>query len=374
MISKTAIALPLAASLLEQVNAFSLHRHQHAADKRDNVVWHTVFETVYVTAGAESPAETQQAFVQDSQPANAANAAVVTVDATPSQAPAAAAPAPAQTTLSTAVKPALSIPGLDGILPTKASSSSAPSSTALGFAKQGIAYNDVSMAKSFGKACGERCGWYYNWGSSSGGLDSGAEYIPMLWGPLDVHTSHWDSDAEKALSNGAKAMLSFNEPDMPSQANLSPDAAAKDHAKYFSKYKGRAQIGSPAVSNSNLAGQGIKWLESFVTACSSTPDCHFDFCAVHWYADANAQNTLFDHLEKAKVACQGKAIWLTEFAPINPPTDTVAISKFIKDVIPQLDSLDYLHAYSYFMVAQPALMDSTTGLSTIGKAYAAIAN
>lgn len=371
MFSKAAIALPLAASLLEQVNAFSLHRHQHAADKRD-IVWHTVTETIFVTAGAESPAETQHAFVQDSQPAKAANAAVVTANAIPSQAPAAAAPAPAQTTLSTSVKPLLNLPGLGSILPTKASSSSAPSSTALGFAKQGIAYNDVSMAKTFGQKCGETCGWYYNWGSSSGGLSSDAQYIPMLWGPQDVHTSHWDSDAEKALSNGAKALLSFNEPDMPSQANMSPEKAVQDHATYFSKYKGRAQIGSPAVSNSGQAGQGLEWLKSFVKGCNANADCHFDFCAVHWYSEANYQESLFTHLEAAKEACQGKALWLTEFAPVNSPAET--IPGFIKDVIPRLNSLDYLHAYSYFMVAQPTLMESTTGLSAVGKLYAAVAN
>ncbi|OAQ99284.1 hypothetical protein LLEC1_07947, partial [Akanthomyces lecanii] len=288
--------------------------------------------------------------------------------------PAAAAPAPAQTTLSTAVKPALSLPDLGGILSTKASSSSAPSSTALGFAKQGIAYNDVTMANSFKKACGDKCGWFYNWGSSSGGASSDAQYIPMLWGDLPVHTGHWDSDAEKALSNGAKAMLSFNEPDMPSQANMPPAQAVAAHAQYFSKYKGRAQIGSPAVSNSGAPGQGLEWLKSFVDGCNTNPDCHIDFCAVHWYSEARYQDTLFKHLKDASDICQGKAIWLTEFAPTDPAGDTTSISNFIKDVVPKLDALDYVHAYSYFMVAQPTLMTSATGLSIVGQAYAAIAN
>lgn len=352
MFSKTAIALPLAASLLEQVNAFSFHRHQHAVDKRDNIVWHTVYETVYVTAGAEAPAKTQQPFVQNVQPAAAA---VVTVDATPSKA---AAPAPAQTTLSTAVKPA----------PT--SSISSASNADLGFSKQGIAYNDVAMANAFKKEC-NRCGWGYNWGSSSGGFTSGAQYIPMLWGDLPVHTSHWDADAEAAISNGAKAMLSFNEPDMPSQSNMSPGAAAAAHAQYFSKYKGRAQIGSPAVTNSGEAGQGVAWLKSFVSACNANSDCHFDFCAVHWYSEAQYANTLFDHLKAAHDACEGKAIWLTEFAPFGSDAE---ISSFMKSALPQLDSLDYLHAYSYFMVAQDKLMSSGSALSTIGQVYAAIAN
>ncbi|EGX93383.1 Glycoside hydrolase [Cordyceps militaris CM01] len=353
MFSKVAVALPLAASLLEQVNAFSFHRHQHAAEKRDNVVWHTVYTTVYVTAGVDdAPAQTAQAFVQDSKP----SAAPPAVTVVPSQPPAAAPPA--QTTLSTAVKPVIT----QASIPSGAVVSS----------KQGIAYNDVSMANAFKQGCSAKgCKWAYNWGSSAPGLDSSVQYIPMLWGDLPVHTSHWDADAEAAIANGAKALLSFNEPDMPSQANMDAGAAAAAHAKYFSKYKGRAQIGSPAVSNSGQAGQGVAWLKSFVSACNANSDCHFDFCAVHWYSEAQYADTLFDHLKAATEACDNKPVWLTEFAPFGSDDQ---ISSFMTTVLPKLESLDYLHAYSYFMVAQNQLMSSSTALSTIGKVYAAIAN
>ncbi|TQW00515.1 hypothetical protein V2A60_001594 [Cordyceps javanica] len=340
MFAKTAIVLPLAASLLEQVNAFSLHRHQHPVEKRE-VVWHTVFTTVYVTEGVDAPAATANAFVQDSKPA----------------APEVPAPAPAPTTLATAVKP------------TAASSASPPSGTGLGFKKQGLAYNDANMANTFKKDC-DGCDWGYNWASSPGDLDSSINYIPMLWGDLPVHTSHWDADAEAALSKGAKALLSFNEPDMPTQANMAPEAAAAAHAKYFSAYKGRAQIGAPAVSNSGQQGQGIQWLKSFVASCNANPDCHFDFCPVHWYSEAQYADTLFTHLKDAHEAC-GKPVWLTEFAPFGSDDQ---ISDFMKTNLPKLDSLDYLQAYSYFMVAQNQLMSSNSLLSTIGKVYAAIAN
>lgn len=346
MFSKTAIALPLAASLLEQVNAFSFHRHQHAAQKRE-VVWHTEWQTVYVTAGADAPAQTPNAFVQDSQPEP--------VIVTPTAAP--APPAPAQTTLSTAVKP---------------SSTSTASSGGLGVSKQGIAYNDASLANTFKNSCNKNgCGWAYNWGSSPGDLSKDVEYVPMLWGDLPVHTSHWDADCEAALSKGAKALLSFNEPDMPSQANMDAATAAAAHAKYFAKYKGRAQIGAPAVSNSNLDNQGLPWLKNFVAACDANSDCHFDFCPVHWYSPAEYSDTLFTHLEEANKICGGKPVWLTEFAPTGSDEQ---ITSFMKAALPKLDSLDYVHAYSYFFVAPNILMSSGNTLSSIGNTYAAMAN
>lgn len=370
---KTAVALPLAASLLQQATAFSLHRHQHAVDKRqDNVVWHTVFETVYVTAGHESPAETPN-FVADSAPAQQ----TVTVQAAPAPAPAAAnanaqdAPAPAPTTLATAVKPALTLPSIGDLLPTKSTDSSSPSSTGAALSgKRGIAYNDANMANSFKKEC-PTCDWAYNWGSSSAGLDSSINFIPLLWGDLPVHTNNWDKDAEAALAKGAKALLSFNEPDMPTQANMSPAAAAAAHAKYFSKYAGRAQIGSPAVSNSGQAGQGVKWLKEFMASCDGSSNCPVDFCVVHWYSEAQFSDTLFDHLKEAKDACNGKPVWLTEFAPFGSDDQ---ISGFMKEVIPKLEALDYLHAYSYFMVAENQLMKSNSLLSTIGNVYASLTN
>ncbi|KAJ6789024.1 hypothetical protein PWT90_09914 [Aphanocladium album] len=356
MLAKTALALPLAASLIEQASAWSLHRHQHAVDKRA-IHYETIFETVYVTATAEadaSPAETPAAFVQDSQPA-----------------PPAPAP-PAPTTLATAVKQLAlpSLPIIGNILPTKSSSSASPSNTGLPFgSKQGLAYNDASMANIFKKSCSKEGVWAYNWGSSPSGLDSDIPYVPLLWGDIPVHTDHWHNDAEAALSKGAKALLSFNEPDMPSQANMAPGAAAAAHAKYFSSYVGRAQIGSPAVSNSGQKDQGLDWLKQWVTACNADSNCHFDFCTVHWYSEAQYADTLFKHLKDANDICQGKPVWLTEFAPFGSDDQ---ISGFLKSVLPKLDSLDYLHAYSYFMVAQNQLMSSNTALSTIGNVYASL--
>ncbi|PHH75864.1 hypothetical protein CDD82_4238 [Ophiocordyceps australis] len=299
-------------------------------------------------------------------------------------------PPPPQTTLATAVKPAppASAPQISSPAPpvsaikvqpqsssqppaAKPSGSNKMPSSGPGFVgKRGLAYNDGSLANTFGSSC-QQCGWAYNWASSPQGLDPKISFVPMLWGDSPTHTGHWDSDAEKALASGTKALFSFNEPDIKGQANLSPQQAAASHVKYMNKYAGRALIGAPSVSNSNLEGEGLAWLKSFMSACENQQEkCQVDFCNVHWYAPASAADTLFDHLEQAHQACGGKPVWLTEFAPVGDPSQT---SGFLQTVMPKLEKLDYVDAYSYFMVSSGNLMSSATDLSSFGKVYASMA-
>ncbi|OAQ60814.1 glycoside hydrolase [Purpureocillium lilacinum] len=230
--------------------------------------------------------------------------------------------------------------------------------------KRGLAFNNATLANLFGASC-SNCSWGYNWGSSSRGLNSRYSYVPMLWSDDASLTSQWDRDAEIAISSGASSMFSFNEPDNVGQANMLPQAAAAAHIKYLNKYGGRVKIGAPAVTNSVKPGEGIQWLEHFLNACGG--QCHVDFCNVHWYAPAEDVDNLFEHLEKAHEACAGKPVWLTEFAPVSGD-----IQGFLRQVIPKLESMDYVEAYSYFMVALDSLMSSASTLSSFGEVYAAL--
>lgn len=190
----------------------------------------------------------------------------------------------------------------------------------------------------------------------------------MLWGDAPEWTDSWDANAEDALNTGSVALLSFNEPDNTGQANMTPEQAASSHAAWMNKYQGRALIGAPAITNSGDPGQGLEWLQGFMDACNAQEDgCAVDFCPVHWYSEAQYQDTLFTHLESAHDICDGKPIWLTEFAPVNSDSELVS---FVEDVIPQLEALDYLHAYSYFMVEVGRLMFTDIDLSDYGQAYA----
>ncbi|KAJ6437649.1 transposase [Purpureocillium lavendulum] len=230
--------------------------------------------------------------------------------------------------------------------------------------KRGIAYNNAKLANVFSDSC-ETCSWGYNWDSTPQGLAPNLTFIPTLWGALPTHTSHWHVDAENAIANGAKALFSFNEPDNAGQANMSPEAAASAHIKHFSNYAGRARIGAPSITNAEAATQGLGWLKSFMNACRG--ECPVDFCNVHWYAGAEQAGSLFDHLDGAHDVCGGKPIWLTEFAVLSG--DSIS---FIQNVLPKLESLPHLEAYSYYMVSTSSLMASEKVLSGTGELYAKI--
>lgn len=422
MIANKAALLAVVAALAEQAQAFNSHRHLHnqLEKKAIEVEWHTVWETVVVTYGQSektgfvanarptepttSSTSTTTTSTTSTTPTTTSTTTSTVVVPTTTEAPPPPPPAtttqPAPTTLATVAKaPAadasvaaldinVSIPPVvvpestttqeeapattaaDSSSDSSSSSGSSSGTGSLGFStKRGMAYNDATLANLFGKTC-TACSWAWNWGSSCPDLDDAYHFVPMLWGPQEIHSANWDSDAEEALGAGAKALMSFNECDNAGQCNLGAAEAATQHAKFMNKYQGKALIGAPSISNSGNPGEGIEWLTAFFEACDAQDGgCAVDFCPVHWYSEAQYADTLFDHLEKAHEACGGKPVWLTEFAPFGSDDQ---ISSFLEDVIPKLDSLDYLEAYSYFMVSVGSLLSSVTGLGSYGQVYASL--
>ncbi|KJZ75057.1 hypothetical protein HIM_05543 [Hirsutella minnesotensis 3608] len=403
MFTKNIVALTAFAALTEQALAFNSHRHLHRryqADKRDvHVEWVTVWDTVYVDAPGPTQAAQSQAGPKSYPEQHAAEVeqpAVVPTPApvvneiksvlkTPQYAPpppAPPVPAAPETTLATYVKPPPQ-PAAPSYPPAAAAPASsyappppAPSAGGAGgstfSSKRGIAYNDVTLANSLSKQC-EKCGWAYNWGSNPQNLDPRLSFVPTLWGPREQFTQNWDSDVQKALGKGAKALFSFNEPDNAGQCNLSPGQAASGHVQYMNKYGGKALIGSPSITNSGQAGQGIQWLKGFMDACNQQPEkCHVDFVNVHWYSPAEQEASLYDHLQKAHEVSGGKPVWLTEFAAVDAAGQPANTPQFLKSVMAKLDKIDYVHAYAPFMCADGKLMNgnspSDTGMVLAGLA------
>ncbi|EJT68258.1 hypothetical protein GGTG_14161 [Gaeumannomyces tritici R3-111a-1] len=274
--------------------------------------------------------------------------------------PPASAPTPATPTPQPPAKPTEPNTGNSN----SGSSSPAP---ATGGNKRGLSYNEASLTAPF-LGSGNKLSWAYNWGQRPDGLSAaGIDYVPMLWGPIDMHTNTWKKNAEDALNKGAKSLLSFNECDFPSQCNKSPAEAAAAHIQWMNPYASRASISSPSITNSNIAGQGLDWLRAWVQACNG--QCKFDFCAAHWYSPPNPAD-LLGHLDKVHEICQGKPVWLTEFAPISGDK-----AKFLADVMKELDTnpkYSYVQRYAYFMVGvgDDKLMSSASALNTVGQTFA----
>jgi hypothetical protein len=215
--------------------------------------------------------------------------------------------------------------------------------------------------------------WAYNWGNSpQGTIVSGAEYVPMLWGLNSA--SSWNAAAKSAIASGSKHLLSFNEPDLSSQSNISPSVAATNHIKYMNPLAGNGvQIGSPAVTNGagTSPPMGVDWLNQFFTACAG--NCKVDFVAFHWYAPANSIAYFKQHVQDviAAAAAGGVSkVWLTEFQASG--TDA-QVEAFMAEALPFLDSTPAVERYAYFMCATGAgdLLTSSSSLSAIGQAYAA---
>jgi hypothetical protein len=366
MLTRSALALLATAALVGQTMGLNAHRHQHVKKGiiRTNVrvVTHWVTKTVY--AGEESTVETKASvFVAKSRPKHTEAYAPLPVT---SQSPAPAetkAPEPevkaAPTTLATVVVPSPTA--------SPAPATGGGSTVASGSGKRGLAYNEAALVNKYFKTSDcPSCSWAYNWDSTDNGLtNAGQSFVPMLWGTNDVHTSRWTKNVENMLAKGSTHLLSFNEPDFPSQANLSPDSAAAGHVKYMNPYASRAKIGAPAITNSNIAGQGLDWLRSFMSACNSK-GCAIDFCVTHWYSPSSAAETLFSHIQQVHEICNGKPVWITEFEPFGSDSE---ISSFLSTNLKRLDSLSYVERYSYFMVSEGKLV-SGNGRSSYGNVYA----
>ncbi|KAF3484370.1 uncharacterized protein GIQ15_03694 [Arthroderma uncinatum] len=226
--------------------------------------------------------------------------------------------------------------------------------------KRGLAYNDPAAVAAFKGT--SAFSWAYNWGADSGKIMDGIDYTPMLWG--QKFFSGWTQSTPSILSSGCKYVLSFNEPDIPSQANMSPADAVQAHKQYMKPFVGKASIGSPAVSNGG-GEMGLSWMKKFLDGCAG--QCNIDFLNVHWYDSAQNVDAFKRQITDAVNLAKSNGIdkiWLTEF---RGDGDQNAQVQFLNQVLPWLDSNAGVARYSYFMAD-----DLVQGgqLTPVGKVYA----
>lgn len=180
-----------------------------------------------------------------------------------------------------------------------------------------------------------------------------------------MHTGHWKSNADTAIAAGSTHLLGFNEPDLPDQANLTPEQAAEAWHEYLEPYAGKAKLGSPAVCNGD-GKVGLNWLAKFLEACSG---CTIDFIAIHWYGLANDDGVGFfkEHVGKAVNAAGGRPVWITEFQPNGSPEEQ---ARWLEQILPWLDdeSQSGVERYSYYQVDN--ILVSGDSLTELGKKYA----
>jgi hypothetical protein len=151
------------------------------------------------------------------------------------------------------------------------------------------------------------------------------------------------------------------------------------------KYPGRIRIVSPAVTNGQRDAQGnvmgLGYLAEFLRGCDG---CQIDYVAVHWYVISilslcsssglhihrydSAKNVEYfkRHIRDAHHIAR-KPVWITEFGPQGTETEQI---RFLLEVLPWLDSQDYVYRYAMQWAGKGSLVNSAgTGLSRVGHVY-----
>ena len=247
---------------------------------------------------------------------------------------------------------------------TSSSSSAAPTQSSYGGSsgsgKRGVAYNDASLTDCFMN--NPQITWGYNWGSSSSGLSSKVNYIPQLWSGSNTFTDSWSANAQAAIESGSTHLFSFNEPDLGSQANMSPSEAAAAYKTYMQPFAGKAKLCAPAVTNGG-GSMGLTWLQNFMDACT---DCTIDCVNVHWYDSAENTKYFTDHVTNATTVSGGKPVFVSEFGATGSDEQ---IGDFLGTVMKWMDGESSVAGYSYFMVSEGMLVSGGEP-STYGQVYA----
>ncbi|KAL2264041.1 hypothetical protein VTK26DRAFT_3079 [Humicola hyalothermophila] len=231
-----------------------------------------------------------------------------------------------------------------------------------GGVKRGLAYNKRELLSRFLNA-GSKVSWLYNWGQYDDS-NTDLEFCPMLWGLKLDFAQTWPGNAQKAIDAGSRCLFSFNEPDLDSQANMSPQLAAEKHIELMNPFSGQARIGTPAITNSVSPNQGIDWMRQWFNACGGR--CAADFVNIHIYGVDT--KTFLAHVLNVYNTFR-MPVWITEFA-FNGAEDE--INSQLATVIEQIEhnsTFAFVERYSYFMVEE-GFMVKGNSMSSYGNTFA----
>lgn len=199
-----------------------------------------------------------------------------------------------------------------------------------------------------------RASWVYNWAAQpTFRVPHGVRFVPMIWGAQFL-TPQQLSDAQKYGPD----LLTFNEPEIGSQAYLSVDQALD---LWPALEATGLRLSSPAVVN-NDALDRHGWLGTFMRKAKRR-GLRVDFIAVHWYSDIfNAEGStrhLRRYLRRVHQT-YGLPVWLTEYSLLGwdslgqlvYPRPGVQ-ARFIARSTRMLDQLPWLERYAWWALPAP---------------------
>jgi Glycosyl hydrolase catalytic core len=222
---------------------------------------------------------------------------------------------------------------------------------------------------------GSGASWCYNWGVAAVGTAmKNIEFVPMIWDEKHVNPKDLAT-----VKRSGKVLLTFNEPDMKNQANMTVEEALNLWPQLQAT---GIRLGSPAPSREAALAGG--WLDRFMQGIKAKGH-RVDFVCVHHYsanyeAPKAAAAELRDYLSRVH-ELYGKPIWLTEFALANWKTPATSEQQraYIKAAVPMLEKLPFVERYAWFAMPRftgdngalgnSHLTDDTCKLNPTGIAY-----
>ncbi|CAE7032071.1 asl1 [Symbiodinium natans] len=215
-------------------------------------------------------------------------------------------------------------------------------------AKRGIAIENHMLTAEMLSGLSHIVSWGATWDYKLQGgpsLDvwkaAGIEFYPMIWGSGTIPNAQADG-----LPEGSKALLGFNEPNFPDQANLHPYWAAyywKDFEK-IGEENNITYLVAPSM-NYHWSFDPIDWLYQFFYHCA---DCKVDAISLHVFSCY--ANGLKYHLDRYRVF--GKPMWVTEIACSDTASPERLSAEgqmaYMKEAIPLLEADEDVEMYAWF--------------------------
>jgi hypothetical protein len=195
--------------------------------------------------------------------------------------------------------------------------------------------------------------WVYSWTPEpTFRVPRGVRFVPTIWGAAFVTPEA----LAQARSHGPD-LLTFNEPELGSQANMTVDQALD---LWPALEATGMRLSSPAVTLDARDPHG--WLGTFMRKARQR-GLRVDFIALHWYAGTLRPETvarLRDYLTEVHERYH-LPIWLTEYAivahhghgQLRYPRQRVQ-ARFAAQSTRMLDRLAFVERYAWFALSAPA--------------------
>lgn len=249
--------------------------------------------------------------------------------------------------------------------------------TAAPSSKRGICAKDLSPEDW--QALSPGVSWWYNWHFEQDGAvpEGGPAFVPMLWGN---HPDSWKG-LERSLKARPhpRALLVLNEPNLKTQANLTPEATAKAwrQAKQLAaRYK--IPVVGPQMAigcaKDDCVSPKYTWMVPFIDDfLKHLPKKAKPVLAIHPYGNIGELKWAVAEARKRS----GGPVWVTEFNEWKAKDEDAAIA-YIKEAVAFMEASPDVAGYAWFMArmtkdAKNSLLGPLPGqLTRLGETYVAL--